>query len=218
MKRMFAAAAASALSCLLGATASAATLHYDEAVDGDLIHEGLVTELGLDIGHNTVKGQMHTIVHLELPNAPWDLDFDPMNLLLPAGQQITAMRVDFSFKDTTQNTLKVEWNWRVMAWPSFTWNDNCFVISGTEPYCSAPIYSPTGGDLLGGLSPTEKRYLITLGNGMLWNDFQKPVGGTLDYTVSIDVAPVPEPGTWLLSLAGLSLLGWLGRARRAARA
>jgi len=43
--------------------------------------------------------------------------------------------------------------------------------------------------------------------------------GSLTLLVGIDnfsLAPVPEPGTWALMLAGLAGLGWMGRRRKAA--
>ena len=137
---------------------------------------------------------------------------------VPAGQRITAMSVSFSFIDTTQNTLQVDWEWAVTTWPSNVARDNCFVIKGPGMGCRNPVASATGGDLLGNLPTTADRYLITHGTGMLWQDFAKPVGGYLDYTVSIDVTAVPEPASWLLALGGLPLVGGLARSRRARRA
>lgn len=216
MKRAMSAVAAALLSIAFAAPASAGTvLQYDEGIHGDLTPASTVTELTLGAGHNTVKGQMHVVTHIELPDAPTDLDLDAMNLLLPAGLQITGMRVDFSFADTTQNTLNAAWAWMVTAWPANLSSSNCFVVLGSEPYCSGAVYSATGGELMGSLPTTEQRYLITQGSGMLWSDGLKPVGGTLTYTLSIDVAAVPEPATALLALLGLPLLGRAVRARRA---
>lgn len=211
--------AAALLATVFATSASAGTaLQYDEAIDGDLTPNGTVTELTLGVGHNTVKGQMLVVTHIELPNAPADLDLDAMNLLLPTGLQITGMRVNFSFADTTQNTQAASWSWMVTTWPSNLSNSNCFVVVGTTPYCAAPVYSATGGELLGNLPTTAQRYLITQGSGMLWNDPLKAVGGTLAYTLSVDVAAVPEPASALLALLGLPLLGRAVRARRATAA
>lgn len=216
MKRILPALAAAVLATVFAVPASAGTaLQYDEAIDGDLTPNGTVTELTLGVGHNTVKGQMLVVTHIELPGAPADLDLDAMNLLLPAGLQITGMRVNFSFADITQNTLQASWAWMVTTWPSGISQSNCFVVLGADPYCADPVYSATGGELMGNLPTTAQRYLIAQGSGMLWNDPLKPVGGTLAYTLSIDVAAVPEPATGLLALLGLPLLARAVRARRA---
>lgn len=209
-------AAAAAFACAIASPAWAGSpLNYDEALNGDLSPNGTVTDLWLDAGLNTVKGQMLVVTHLELPGSPADLDLDAMNLVLPAGLQISGMRVNFTFTDTTQNTLRADWNWQVTAWPSNVTHDNCFVVVGSSPYCASPIFSATGGELMGSLPTNAQRYLIAQGTAMLWNEVTKPVGGSLTYTLSIDVSPVPEPATGLLALLGLPLLARAARTRRA---
>ena len=39
-----------------------------------------------------------------------------------------------------------------------------------------------------------------------------------DYSVPAPVAAIPEPSTYALMLAGLGLVGWMGRKRKATEA
>ncbi|MET0981428.1 MAG: DVUA0089 family protein [Telluria sp.] len=68
-----------------------------------------------------------------------------------------------------------------------------------------PIFGSTGGMLLPPLNPG----IVTAWGGS---------GGIGDYTINVAMAPIPEPGTWLLTSAGVfALLGRRRLQRRSAR-
>jgi len=84
-------------------------------------------------------------------------------------------------------------------------------LLGTD---SSPLFF-SFGDLLGGAYTLAVQSLVENDPGW-WN---KPVGyvGAL-VTVGAPVAPVPEPSTYALMLAGLGAVAWVARRRRQAAA
>ena len=189
----------------VGCTAALAVpVAYDEATMGDLA-TGLTTELTLDIGTNTIRGQMHSFA---TPTGNADNDLDPVTLLLPANMLVSSMHVDLHFVDTTGNTGALTWEWLVITNTpeAYTAARTCFAVVVPTDFCSNP--APTGGDLLGGIPASAPQYLVVQGSVTGAIDWSIAYGGTVDYTLTVDVVAVPEPSTALLGvLGGVVLLG-----------
>jgi hypothetical protein len=201
---------ASLLLAFIGLPAVAAPLAYDEAISGDLGF-GAVTVLPLDVGTNTVKGRMHLY---RFPNAApasqIDWDADPVELSLPAGQQITGFSISTSFNESIGNLASFEWSWYIVV-DGLTSSVTCYAF--IAPYPGCPTYSQTGGPLFAGASGNGQRFLITHASGLLWNDINADSGAWFDYTMTLNVAAVPEPTSSSLAVLACASMLMLKRRR-----
>ncbi|WP_284614868.1 PEP-CTERM sorting domain-containing protein [Aquabacterium humicola] len=199
-------AAAAALAICASTSIGAAPLNYDESVSGDIPMNGSVMTLPIDLGLNTIKGQMHAFSN---QLGEFDSDFDPIQLNLPDGLRVTGMSVTLANMQLV-NLQNLVWQWGVLAGPPYQQTiDTCFVIVAPNPFCTN--VAPTGGQL--GIQQPVGATSVVIGQGAtwLWDDFQQWSGSSFDYTLTITVAQVPEPSTLVLALAGLVLA--LGRRR-----
>lgn len=202
--------------------ALAVPLHYDEAVSGDLI-DSPITSLSLDLGLNTIKGSLTSIVGPQ--GVAGNVDFDPFALALPSGLRLTSISVTTQFGDgsvqgAAANTQAMAWSWSaVVQMPDLSQPPvfgTCYAaVAGSAPLSFCPTLSPTGGALFAGLPSNGSNYIVSQGSFTQPVDWAQAAGGRLDYTVSVNVTAVPEPASWALMAAGLmACLGATGRLRR----
>lgn len=199
-------AAMAAIAVMASTSIGAAPLNYDESVSGDIPMNGSVMTLPIDLGTNTITGQMHAFfIH---PNEFYS-DFDPIQLSLPDGLRVTGMSVTLANMQVV-NIQNLAWQWSVLAGLPYQQTiDTCFVIVAPNPFCTD--VAPTGGPL-GIQQPVgATSFVIGQGASWLWDDFQQWSGSSFDYTLTITVAQVPEPSTLILALPVLAFA--LGRRR-----
>lgn len=79
------------------------------------------------------------------------------------------------------------------------WNTNFAAINNTASWIGS-----TGGSI--GVSPSNGSYPLTLADGG---------SATTYYSVMLTAAPIPEPETYAMMLAGLGMLGYIARRRKA---
>lgn len=213
MRFLLRAAITLTVGCLCAA-AGAAPLAYVESASGDLGY-GAFTVLPLDAGLNTVTGQMHALTLLDA-NGQYqiDSDLDPVQLHLPAGLRVTEMRVDISFIDTTSNTQAMDWRWSLLAGVPGQEYSTCFVVVAPSAFCSTD--APNGGLLFAGMPSTASDYIVTQGVNWMGRGPLLDTGGILDYTLTVTVSAVPEPGAMFLWLCALPVIVQASRRRRSA--
>jgi hypothetical protein len=203
--RAFAAAVMAAQLALFAPLSLAAPVAYDEFVSGDLSPVGQpATTLALDTGVNTIKGTMTFIdlVHAD-GSQEFVIDMDQVVLTLPLGLALYKASVETAFTDVTGNTRTFEWEW-YLVYNNFS--QQVMTCYGLLSAVSCPTVSPSGGSLWDGYPYTDSSLYISYGGGMQAVDWGRDFGGSFSYTLSLEVAPVPEPEVAAMMLAGLGLL------------
>ncbi len=178
--------AATALMFLFAVGVTSAQVNYDEATDGDLGDPATPTALGvLGLGSNSVTGT------LDNPNG---MDPDAFSFSVMAGQQLTGLYFSsmtginrfFAFSDGPVSTTDPEENLVSTLISSTDVMTN--ILDGT-------LNNRFGSGVSGPLDA---------GSYHVW--FQETDGTSVDYSITLQTAAVPEPGTLaLLMLAGVSV-------------
>jgi hypothetical protein len=170
---------------------SAAPIAYDEATSGDIIDD--VTEFALDFGINTVTG---TVNGASLQGAT-DPDFDNFHATLPANAILESIAVSVSDAVGGNGDFA-----------------NLFQAASQEPRFSNIIVDlviGTAGDFFVPLDlPLDQLRFVGL------NSF--PTGMINDYTITLDVVPVPEPAALPLLFSAIAAIGFVRRRQDTLRA
>jgi uncharacterized protein (TIGR03382 family) len=194
------------------ASSQAAPLNYDESVSGDLAQLGNVPALWVDGGINSVRGHMHAYSISDAAGQPqFDIDFDSVELLVPEGFRVTGMAVTISDLDAI-NVVHLTWGWHVLAGLPWQQAETCFAMVAPSPFCAN--VAPAGGALNLNLPVDAASLVVTQGSAWLWQDQTEWHGAGFNYTLTIDVARIPEPGTAALALPMLGMLAAVSRRRR----
>jgi len=185
----------------------ATPLAYNEAVSGDLPENPPFPVLSLDVGANTVSGTSFVNFPVGGPNSA---DFDSFEFSVPANTQL----VGITYTPTVTNDTSGDTTLRMEAFvddvpvtKSFACQE-FYIINKTSigPTCLVP---PTN-TFAAALPLDAGTYLLFEGQ------FQPTNFGETDwnYTWSLTVAPIPEPGSIALLSAGLTILGAMMWRRR----
>jgi hypothetical protein len=191
---------------------SAQTVHYDELDSGDL-SESSPMSFSLGVGTNTIAGTM-SFFQLRTPSGEFErpVDMDPFYANLAPGTAITASSVLVSFSPLNSNTVAFEWNWNLTDQSDFANNrSTCYGLLSSL-YC--PVVSPAGGSLFSGGALGSPGYFIAYGGAFQPLNFGLDAGGSFRYSLSFEVAAIPEVNSQTLLIVGLiSLLATI-RVRR----
>ncbi len=195
---------AAAALCAAAGLAQAVPLSYQENVDGDLAEVWTQTKLlQLDIGSNTISGHQW----FDGSTANLLYDFDSFRFVVPQGMKVTGISWMTHLTQTIGNpaqTLYVD-----------TFIDTAPVINvvAHEQMRVMDPSNPIAGSLQAAAPIGEGTYLLFQGQlgGINWGQ-----GAYWDYTWTLDVANVPEPGS--IALVGVALGGLAMVARRRRRA
>jgi hypothetical protein len=189
------------------AQARATPLAYNEAVSGDLPEGSPFPVLPLDVGVNTVTGTSFVNFPSGGPNSA---DFDSFEFSVPTNTQL----VGITYASTVTNDTSGDTTLRMEAFVDdvpITKSFACqefYIINKTSigPTCLVP----PGNTFAAALPLDAGTYLLFEGQ------FQATNFGETDwnYTWSLTVDPVPEPGSIAVLSAGLLMLGAIMWRRR----
>lgn len=183
---------------------------YNEAVDGDL--NAPTTYFLLEEGINSISGIQVLEVGPEPPYATIDQD----NFLITIPEQTSALFSFDYFIDVVQGTNYIAFEWEMRK----VITDDCNVLCANtyEPYATGIFKSqefdvniPDRGAINFNdiTSLSSGNYFFSLGS------ITKRISGTsselvetyaLNYSVTLDIKPVPIPPSLLLFLSGLPML------------
>jgi len=176
---------------LLGAsTASAATVMWDEAVDGDAGAAASPVPVHLASGQNILRGDM-----LLASYAPSSSDVDAYRLVVPTGYRIDSLSLEISLNSGVALSRAI---WTLYDGPT---------SSGDSLFNVQTDYHPAN---------TLEMALLE-GEYLLCGCFGATVSGpdyVQDYQWEVSVSAIPVPGAiWLMGSGLLGLLGWRRRGR-----
>jgi hypothetical protein len=199
------------LAVFLSQTSKAAPINYDENIGGDLSNNN--TTFSLDVGVNTIKGDIHLITNYSPSGAflGFDTDFDSFLISVPKNTLLTSANVSTSFSDTSGNTgmMNIMWVINGISNPLSSYTDQNIIAS------TSGMLPPSGGSLWSDTVPIPSYNVIPIPYGTYgvntpgacgWGGitFDQTYGGYVNYTLSFTVDPVPEPTTMLLLGTGLA--------------
>lgn len=207
---------------LVSSQAFAVTVIYDESVSGDISGRYYENYFTLSPGANEIRGNVWTEIYWDVGMD--DSDYDSYMVYVPDGRQLTSLSFDYTFTDDNDGyeTTLFGYGFTLVSCQSQT---QCGWYS--QDYKGATLYKWTaeGGyttETTSVYAPRIQRVLPLLEDlsdlpGGTWYQFSPATvtyngGGTMDYTVTFNVTPVPlPPAMWMF---GIGLLGLVGAAKR----
>jgi hypothetical protein len=198
-----------AVSAALVAPAQATPLHFVDGVDGTLVENAPFPVLQLGIGDNTVSGTSFA----NFPGPSASADFDSFEFTVPVGTRLVS--INYATTVTTETNPSLG-SLRMEAFldvaPSFASLacEEFFPVNkvSAQPTCLVPPSNTFDAAL-----PLDAgTYLIFDGQFQV-SDFSET---SWDFTWTLTVDPVSEPGTLPLLGGGLLMGGTLMRRRKSA--
>jgi hypothetical protein len=171
--------------------AGASTIHYDEAVSGDLDWlANPLTTFALDIGVNTVTGTISVV-------APGEVDFDSFAFTVPVGANLVSASV--ALFDQTGNSLTAAWSLYQGS-----------AISGGGTYVESLFANPASAVSLSSVPLGAGVYNVP--EGSISDNPPASSAYTFTFDVEPDAAAVPEPRA--VAPLSVALLGLAELIRR----
>ncbi|MES2826068.1 MAG: PEP-CTERM sorting domain-containing protein [Pseudomonadota bacterium] len=181
-----------AISMFVAGQAMASPISYDEAVDGDLIYGESLLNLGA--GTNRVQGTITWSNNFKV-----DTDFDSFDFIVAEGSALTSISLDMSLQDVESGT------WSTVGW---------FLDTGTE-YLSQSTSFPTISQVLFNSAMPVSAGSFDMRQDSFSGELHLGEYRVADYTLTLNVASVPEPAYFVLLGIGLAGIGF-SRKRKAA--
>jgi hypothetical protein len=190
------------------APAHAAPLNFVDGVDGTLTESAPFPVLQLGIGANTVSGTSFA----QFVNSPFAADFDSFEFTVPAQTRLVSISYASTVTNESDPTLA---SLRMEAFldvaPSFA-SLACqefFIVNNVsaQPTCLVPP-----GNTFDAALPLDAGTYLLFEGQFEASDFSDTAW---NYTWTLTVDPIPEPGTLPLLCAGL-LSGFVMMRRRSA--
>jgi hypothetical protein len=191
-----------AIACLmagtLGTIGSVQAAAYLESNYGDFANSGALQTLLLGVGTNTVTGTFGYFGN-------GSTDFDSFAFLVAAGTALQSMQVDVTpFSGNTHDLVHANWSIRSGSNIAF---DGTSIGNLTWDSANPASFSNTLSPGIYNLTNNELNYT---------GPFQAVAEGNYTFTFNVNaLTPIPEPPSYALMLAGLSLLGaFFGRTNK----
>jgi hypothetical protein len=184
---------------------SAFAASWNEAIQGELSSNPLApSTLTLDLGSNSVIGSFN-------PQGVYDPDY--LTVIVPTGTQLSGLLYGSNFViNDARSFIGVDIGTTVDLTPTPT---SQFGLHG---YAHIPIGSSVGTDFLpeigNGFGSQGFTGPLAAGTYTFWMQETSGALGTYAWDFVINTAPVPEPETYAMLLAGLGLMGATTRRRK----
>jgi hypothetical protein len=182
---------------------SASAASWDETLQGDLSNNGLApSALTLDIGINSVKGSFGG-------TAP---ERDYLAITIQSGMQLSALLVGDGFiQNDARSFIGVQAGSIMTVSPTSGSSTGLLGFTHVQPGLGFDLLPDIGNTAaFGAIGFTGP---LSAGTYTFW--IQDTSGnGSFSYDFVVTTAPVPEPETYAMLLAGLGLMGTAARRRK----
>jgi hypothetical protein len=185
---------------------SAIAASWNEAVQGELSSNALApSTLTLDLGSNSVIGSFN-------PQDVYDPDY--LTVIVATGTQLSGLLYGSNFViNDARSFIGVDIGTIVDLTPTPT---SQFGLHG---YAHIPIGSAVGTNFLpeigNGFGSQGFTGPLAAGTYTFWMQETSGALGTYSWDFVVSTAPVPEPESYAMLLAGLGMLGFVSRKKQA---
>lgn len=192
----------------VGGKQAGSVISLGDQIVGRLTYDnGLRTTPGTGEWYSTPDYTMYIYLSNAVPKNAFTFTILPIGQTVQVGN-MNSPRSSMSFQDSKPNIANVS-------------DQLTFSAEGIDGESNGLNFSGKSGNWVTNGSLPEYLSLSDMGNASLNHDYYKADGGRvlLNATITslnqVAITAVPEPGTWAMLLAGLSILGFSARRKRA---